>query len=199
MNALETDKASFIRNICEDPFKDTPRLICADWLEEFGNDFERNTKVDRIRDCLRSPTSSYMRSSLKSNYQEIINRGFVSIIRTNIDYFMKHAVCIFTDHPVTEVYLFDTRPRFVSGRSYENGKPYIFHDDCGFHQVVSQEFGSIPAKIMELMPDPELTYFGFHRRVFETEAEALKALSRACVDYGRNLAGLPKLDWSKEI
>ncbi len=46
MTALETDRRSFLRAICENPADDVVRLVYADWLEENG---ERSLHAEMIR------------------------------------------------------------------------------------------------------------------------------------------------------
>ena len=52
-----TERAAFIRKICEDPFNDALRLIYADWLEEQGEEMEAVTGRNRRIVLLYSPFS----------------------------------------------------------------------------------------------------------------------------------------------
>ncbi|WP_246539703.1 TIGR02996 domain-containing protein [Telmatocola sphagniphila] len=187
-----SDRAAFLRRICETPFDDTPRLIYGDWLEEIGEVRE----AEFIREQIVRPS---MIISLATDIDEITGerffeydqcRGFFESLECSCSNFMEHAEELFSEHPLTRVKLTDKRP-FSDQRGptwLNRGHPLI--------QGFQPSENVIETEIFDL-----LTGFKRHRgpisRFIDSES-ALEALSRACVDYGRELAGLPKMVWPVE-
>jgi hypothetical protein len=100
-------------------------------------------------------------------------RGFVESVEFTTADFLAHAARLFAAHPITRVTLTDRRP-----------------DDLGYGWgwwLDTGEHDEVPEVAECFQADPE----GM-RLVYPTEADALKALSLACVHYGRQLAGLPE-------
>lgn len=111
------------------------------------------------------------------------SRGFVSSITLAAAAFMQHAEAIFRAQPVTGVALSDKNPGHNQGDYH-----WIAPDSCWATNEGNRSF-VLPFEIMKChLPGGPYTA---HR--FQTDAAARTALSRACVSYGRKLAGLPSL------
>lgn len=101
-------------------------------------------------------------------------RGFIVCVRTDLATFQANAKQLFSGHPITAVHLPDVVPYYdsdlssftfrVSGLPYRHTiyKPYVLH------------------QLLELST------------TYSSAQQALNALSRACVRYGRQQASLPK-------
>lgn len=114
-------------------------------------------------------------------------RGFVSELRLPAAVFVRHAAEIFRIHPVVGVTLTDRRP---SDRS----EPPLWGWYWG------AVFGSpgdmpydLPAAVARKLTGSVLFQSASAWRFYDTEADAMTALSRACVAYAREQAGLPPL------
>lgn len=92
---------------------------------------------------------------------------------------------LFAEHPITNVVLTCRKPSLVDGE-------YVLASErVPSHHTDLNPSQRIPSEIFDLMPDiGKRQYWQF----YSTEADAMAALSRACVAYGRALAGLPPLD-----
>jgi uncharacterized protein (TIGR02996 family) len=104
------------------------------------------------------------------------DRGFVSAVTITHDDFLKHAEALFRAHPITEVRLSDRRPEQVER------KPG-FAQYCWLNDWARPVAATVNRDLWRLMPG------GW----YWTDDAAHAALSRACVAYGRGLAGLPAL------
>jgi hypothetical protein len=114
-----------------------------------------------------------------------VHRGFVSSIRLTPEQFEQHAAELFSTHPITEVVLRDKEPYFNDGYDDdEASEGYTW-----FHYRNDDE-DSIPPEIFRELDG--YTSGGINCRNYPTREAALAALSRACVRYGRRLAGLPE-------
>ena len=209
--ATTTDCEAFIRRICEEPFEDTHRLVFADWLDENGGEgwayLIRNQ--DRPIDCPLgfSADVSFYRKGIdgsctvklqegKSGLEYTIDRGFVSAITAWSPHdFVANAKKLFADHPVTSVTLADRDPHRDGPRTFEwfthpnittpvsppSAVPVEFRHFFTGHRIRNNRYAS------------NRTARGVRRFAYPTEVAAVDALSRAAVDYGRWLAGLPRL------
>lgn len=202
--------ADFLWAILEDPFDDTPRLVYADWLEEYGGDplraeFIRAQCSAALRcscayvsvafgqgiacpECSRRPEArrheydlwlegrAYWGARLPSVLWGATNepswwcRGFVFRARCSSGDLLRHAETLFRSQPITEVELTDASMLRELARGH-----------WGWSLL------RLPVVLRERMPV----------RWFDYPGVASAALSRACVSYGRDLAGLPPLKESK--
>lgn len=133
-------------------------------------------------------------------------RGFVERIALPLGAFLNHAKAIFRTHPVVSVRLtcraprqdgpktwhWYTHPRY-NRRGMDRSRPVrpststnlILYDFVSFltsHRNKNTFTG----------------HAGYHNFNYATAELAYDDLSRACVGYGRWLAGLPKMDWGQE-
>lgn len=115
------------------------------------------------------------------------SRGFVSHVTLTRAEFMEHAAEIFARHPITSVRLSDCEPWNRHGEG-----------QCGWwHPDTSATPDGIPTPIHNRLTGYESTVAITAVdlwRWYPTAEAAHAALSRACVDYGRDLVGLPPIE-----
>ena len=95
---------------------------------------------------------------------------------------------LFQGHPIVDVKLVNKKPTRES--------PLLFEPDYYFQSSSSSNDNQperIPDEIFAFMSEASWRF----NRYFKSEASANAALSRACVAYGRQLAGLPALEVTK--
>ena len=112
-------------------------------------------------------------------------RGFISSIRMTCDEFMRHAGDLFRRHPITEVTLADKIPQQLPDDT--TGR-YSWHVTDFFR---SYFYSYVPVDLFVLI-GMRHGDFEVCTPSFRTSQEAADALCRACVDYGRKLANLPR-------
>ncbi len=120
-------------------------------------------------------------------------RGFVSAIELPAADFLAHAAAIFAAHPVTAVALTGKvpSPRHI-------GAPPA-NEEWGWCMVETESAPEpwpvpyfVPAVLRGHWPAGRL--WAKYWVVFDSETEAVVALSAACVNYARSLVGLPPLN-----
>jgi len=186
---------ALLRGVLLRPDDDTARLVYADWLQENGDEkraeFIRDTRanwfhVNNLWGELGAsiPTAKiagygrndgtglpYWTFNLPRLWGMVIYaRGFVSEIHLPLAAFMEHAKALFSAHPIERVSLVDWH-RFLRGTA----APELWWANAGAYPG-----------IQDALPDvicPAEEYSGAQK--------ALDALSDQCIDYGRELAGLP--------
>jgi uncharacterized protein (TIGR02996 family) len=212
MTTTTSEGDSLLRGILEEPHDDGLRLIYADWLEEFG---ERADLADFIRQWVYY-ASGRVRSNaalpvLSGDIRQHLGDGFCRVffdgktqwrVRTSHDFqhwrgfvnrvqmpqgaFLEHAAAIFSSQPVAEVVLTDVLPSPFSGtlaalsnKIHLRTPPYhrsiLASDDL--RDVLRVAMGSIYGG---RGADPDTLLF-------------FRAISDACVAYGRAAAGLPPM------
>ncbi len=119
-------------------------------------------------------------------------RGFLSAVRCDLASWLEHGRQLVASQPVERVELSDKRPLGYEGRlAHFWGWPWIA--DEAYRAAVSRtyrvpELGyAIPEILWRLLPDHG------RRAGWGTEAEALSALSTACLNLFRPECGLPLL------
>ena len=145
---------------------------------------------------------------ISHEYGPTVTRGFISSVSLTCEAFvggpcqacdlLRRDICprcngtgriegvareLFSTMPITEVRLVGKRPGTLRGLGGFFWEPGISFNDP---RQVPFDFG----KAAGWKP---YFYGGLMIYRFDTEADANAALSRACVDYGRNLVGLPPL------
>jgi uncharacterized protein (TIGR02996 family) len=117
-------------------------------------------------------------------------RGFVGSLSLTLADFMTHAGAIFAAAPVEEVAITDRHPGH-DARGYQG---WWGTDDL----VVGGD--NIPLRLHAFLPPSPFWQRGHEDKWawYHSEAEAIAALSLACVAYGRDKAGLPTLS-TKEV
>lgn len=121
------------------------------------------------------------------DYRE--DRGFVSGLRCTLADFMTHAGAIFAAAPVEEVTITDRHP----GHDTRGYQGWWGTDDL----VVGGD--NIPLRLHAfLLPSPFWQRGNEDRWTwYRSEAEAIAALSLACIAYARDKAGLPVLPYKE--
>jgi hypothetical protein len=212
-----TDGQRLLRRILECPEDDAPRLVLSDWLEENGEE-ERAKEIryfvanplfviasplgtNGIMVALRGfiaevrltceqfcggpcpgcvgqnltpvPDRPWFECPLCNNNGRTISTGRIEGVAREL----------FERHPITRVVLVDKRPGLTSAPSWTWGATRYQTQEVRFRDEVK-----LPNEIFDLIPaNPGLLV----TRTFTSEADALDALSAACVAWGRKLAGLP--------
>jgi uncharacterized protein (TIGR02996 family) len=112
-----------------------------------------------------------------------VRRGFVDSLSLPLRSFTAHAAAIFREHPVRSVRLTDRNPVptpvFECGHADDMTPVYARRDDPPYRWLFSTR--NAVGHPESLLTD------------FPTEDAARQALSVACVNFGRRLAGLPEL------
>jgi uncharacterized protein (TIGR02996 family) len=232
------DDSPFLHAIREAPFDDGPRLVWADWLDEWGEcaraEFirlqcelaaldaeppsgrgESGVKFCRRVELRRRERELIPRAwwawccpdflkgrqwSVCRDQSEIavyaaagppeveltflIRRGLVEAVTLTCRQFLDVAAALFRAAPVTEVRLSDREPYHAFGRFnwYDSGRPPTARSVYPASDLPSQLFDRLPGGKSEA-----------HRRHYDAAADALSALSAACVALGRARADLPAL------
>lgn len=205
-----TERERYLRSICERPADDLPRLAFADWLDENGEaNFaeyirleiklavltrkrEKPDPTDAARVMELVSTLDYSDDFL--DYAES-RRGFVYKAVFTQNEFLRHARRLFGTHPITSVSLRDRFPIASIGTSHSwTWTLDVETPPLGSRERRSQlENSAIHPLIVEAA-----TRAGIGLLVtFPTASAASKALSRACVAWGRERAGLPPLERKK--
>ena len=186
------DGEALLRAVLEAPFDDGPRLVYADWLEEHG-EAERAAAIregcrTRIGGLANPRSAPVLPPPVLLAYQD---RGFIEAIMIPQAAFLRHAEAMFRSLPIAGVRLTDRAPH----------RPR----DCyawflGRGRVAGPFPAAELAKELFFLLPPGLTRRDTNRRqaynlfaLYDSEDAARQALSRACVAYGRKLAGLPPL------
>jgi uncharacterized protein (TIGR02996 family) len=122
----------------------------------------------------------------------VFERGFVQSITITLGGFIYHAPAVFAATPITAVHLSDRIPQEGAfGLWSWIGVESAIPTDPNFTVACCSRPSMIPDTLWEHLPGI-IPYGDFN--------VALKALSRACVEYGRSLVRpeLPRLEWPKE-
>jgi uncharacterized protein (TIGR02996 family) len=212
-----TDHDALLRAVLESPADDAPRLVYADWLDEHG----QSERAEFIRlQCARTaadptdlgwegreleliqtrfidfaeplPTLFGPRAAWMTPFQKnppwAYDRGFVASVAVPCADFLRLAGPIFGALPVTAVRLRDREPFEGSSRSfswYRDGSPPPGGRE--FHPA-----SNLPGPLWDALGGHVQETEG-RGKWYETRTAAEAAASRACVDYGRRLAGLSEL------
>ena len=204
-----SDEQALLRAVLETPFDDAPRLVYADWLDEHAQperaafirlqcEHARLMKVHpRSSESLEwkaqceaildgpSPASVPFRKLWADPIDPqwgdryFFRRGFVSQVSVTAGRLVRLAGRLFAEHPITRVHLSDKRPNEAGGPGWAW---------CWGAAYLQNSPDVIPDPIWELLWREFPPGFGVE---YGSEEEALDALSRAYVRYGRQLAGLP--------
>ncbi len=173
-----SDEQAMLRTVLEYPFDDTVRLIFADWLEENG----QHVKAECLREQIGCPSIDrsihhieYMTAIYRTRSRNELITGLPHRIELNTADFLTHAKAIFSRWPIVEVGL---RDYYRAEIAYLD-RPVIFGRHYPNWHRLPDFIKRIPTR-------------------FETGRHAVEHISRACVDYGRSLAGLRPIDWQTE-
>ncbi len=190
METLET----WTRAICREPFNTQLKLVFCDWLDE--NDHQHRAEVTRQQ--VNSPMSIAIWASkvfqIKFYGAEMPVKdatvfrehdGFVSSVALTLTDFMTHAEYLFTHFPITKIIISDKQcSQFF--------KPF-----CWFKSISIQGIHSINDVIYDKLKKYHKISLSIFK-IYKTEELARLDLSQACVNYGRELVGLPELTFESE-
>lgn len=208
-----SEQEVLLRAILFDPADDAPRLIYADWLDDHDQStrahfirvsiaiHRKEPGVDEFDRALRFAglnldDMSWAGAALDRGWHEggLSNaewdRAFISAINCPIATFLKRAKSIFQTQPILNVFITDRRP------DQERGFWGWTTGSANNHLGTP---GDVPTNLLApCLMDPYLRAsqqapFSPNGAFFASPEFALAALSDACVDYGRRLAGLPEL------
>lgn len=207
---MHTDN-DFLQAILENPKEDSLRLIYADWLEENGQSIKaewlRKSMSPERKDVELGPTDSlYYKDtpiigtcrlikgdSAKINGQRIIRNGFVQRIELPVETFMEAAAQLFSEYPIEYVNLCDLNfdPDLYSPAGYAE---VVGVNDDGY---CGRWTNRLPFELFKLLSDFEREERGSHyfypSKLYHCSGNAMVDVSKTCVDYGRNKAGLTPL------
>jgi len=193
-----SEEAAFIRAICEQPADDTLRLVFADWLDEH----DQSDRAEFIRlqcwhahnwpthalltgcRCRSCKTLRRVRTLLDrhgATWAGVVHgpcvfihwyRGFIETIHIRACHFASHPrlVAMFGAHPITVVRLADVIYPLAVRLWCHHWVPL---EDDQFSETLRAAILNLP--------------------LFESEADAVAASSRLCVDYARQVAGFAPL------
>jgi uncharacterized protein (TIGR02996 family) len=187
-----SDREALLRAILEAPDDDAPRLVYADWLQESGWDWE----AIHLRYAVANPEGVWCRLPLAllrglrpparmpewtrtAQGQGEIGRGFVCSVEVEPAHFLEIAADLFAFQPVTRVRLTGAYPRRIFWAGTWGWNAGTAHSYLQSHLLPGVLYDSLDLTTGARWPSVE---------------EAERQLSRACVRYGRRLAGLSPLD-----
>lgn len=204
-------EAALLLAVLERPDDDAPRLVLADWWEEFGGEGER-LRAEFVRVQLRmaaDPTLAAREAEILSTASQpggfnavfpgwvgewFWDRGFVREVRLRLaDFTEANARAMFSAHPVTKVVLTDRtpepngddRPGWLNWDRLRQDNPALVTLGC------TERAAYLPDHLWRLLPSPEFRNdYWAHYRPADL---AVPALNTACVTWARSLVGLPPL------
>lgn len=198
-----TVEAALLQDVLAEPYEDAPRLILADWLEDNGNAgraaFIRYMMRQRL-ERMEVPNGQSFRFDTVTgeswadglNFRRGYRRGFVERIELSLAEFERHAKELFAAHPITEVGLSDRAPNIYTDEGRDAGL-FAFESATPADLLDQPLPGYVPQPLWNLLRLSRNEGARGSRVYFATRGDAASSLSRACVAYGRELAGLPAL------
>jgi uncharacterized protein (TIGR02996 family) len=188
-DAGDPDRAEFIRLQCEQPAAVRERCYCRDSFDPTA--CARCRRVARLlrrqQELLAHRAARDWTPSALRPFSVAFRRGFVESVTLTADNFLEHASALFAGAPLLEVVLVDRSPiprpdldawLWLAGESW-HWPPHRLREPAA-HQV--------PLPLYQRLRGPH----GW-TNYFPTREGARAALSRACVVWGRERAGLPTL------
>lgn len=182
----------FLPAILRAPEDDLPRLVAADAIEEAGDvEWAELIRAEVARKLLhRSAWDRLMRRTIPIHSCVVTtDRGFAYEIKCGMDDWMKHGETICRHHPITQVTIDDRIP----WREIHYLEDRVWWAESLYPMQASFAADLIPDEIISIMREfcgPQ-QWWDFVRHANLDEAN--KALSRACLLYGRRKAGIPDL------
>ena len=204
------------RAVVLDPVSDAPRLSLATWLRDHGHPVGEYM-LERLSGTVREHMSMFRMSrgyellevsgsrdmQSLADYQDLrftMRMGLYFKVEIDQETFLKYAVELFQNYPITEVVL-----------TYPRGRPTKIEGLAGVlaygvNDYFSGEWDHWPS--LDLRIAQHLAGYDVTRHKLDLESDAWmrgysdpkrahRALSDACVWYGRAAAGLPPMRLSK--
>lgn len=191
----DTERALY-RAIIESPFDDAPRLVYADWQDEYGDpNFAEFIRL-QIAEHRKSPARAFITAresellAVPGNagwypvrpIKMLVVRGFPSVCEKVTTAGWYDAALLCGVHPVTKIDLSDRSPEPI-----ENGQLYRWnYASQTFHESV------INGQILKEMG----RYIGVTKSIplaFGTVDQAFEILSFGVINWGRAQHGLPRI------
>jgi uncharacterized protein (TIGR02996 family) len=215
LSSIDATRAAFLADICAHPDDDGVRLIYADWLEEHGQPeraefirvqiavtnfqqgHERFRELEKrqavlFRDyqeqwqeeelCGLHPTLGHGEDEWTCWYTHgVLYRGFLERLTCTWQELEQHVVCLFGQQPIQVVRLSDKKPL-----AYQTMRPgeQVWAWAQSTFAGIGAPAGLVPA-VFALLEGYSPRDLHLHFRDYVSRGEALAALSRACVAYGR--------------
>lgn len=199
---MTTDIDAIMRAILEEPHDNLHRLAYADLLEEHGlDDYAEFIRLqiekalqsyhyklpERVVEACKDREATLARELCQCGVfdspvvvRRTWSRGFVCGIDLSLQAFMAHAREFFLWQPITEVHLTDRKPFHEPDDDYS-----WWYEVCD--DISDEDQSDLPSELFVCFGVDEWYI------AFSTFADAMQALSTACVRYGRQQAGLPEL------
>jgi uncharacterized protein (TIGR02996 family) len=122
----------------------------------------------------------------------LVRYGFVSAIACGRSWFFAQAKTLFLSHPITDVRLRGVWPDYFARPLSAGHVPTDWRSWVrGTCRTVPHASHKLPREWFDLLPGPERRAYDAAWKHFETAYDAYRALSGACVAWGRGQAGLP--------
>ncbi|HVK14772.1 MAG TPA: TIGR02996 domain-containing protein [Gemmataceae bacterium] len=183
-----SDRDALVRAILEAPDDDAPRLIFADWLEENG----WQPEAVQLRFAVANREGVWWRlatAMLQASYPPSgvpvwtpylvgrgeVSRGFVRSVELEVTDFLEAAADLFALQPIGQVRLTGARPERIFWAGAWGWERSAGRRPAPSHVLPKPLYDSLDLTTGARWPSVEA---------------AEEQLSRACVRYGRRLAGL---------
>jgi len=167
---MDPTQRAILNTIHANPDDDLPRLVFADWLEEFGTK-EDQQRACSIRDMIQVkdlPLGWVWIKHKKILIDALYHRGFVHTIRCTMAQWEQHGPSICDQHPVERVVITDKEPLATSDRGF-------------LWMFTSYGLGNdAPPVLPNKLVDPAV-----YQLFFDTLDEAKDWLSLRCIETAR--------------
>ncbi len=166
------------------------------WLPNLRNNYHWVMGGGATAVCSRSATSP-------ANWWEVcraeFRRGFVeSITCSKLAVFLEYAPLWFAEQPVLKVGLTDRMPDLIGGpqRCWVLKRPELVRTPAQLPLAIFLELKGGRKEEAGLEWQEQHGYYNDEWVIYQDAARAIKALSAACVNYGRSLVNLSPVDWA---
>ena len=206
---ISADEAALLRAVCLDPWDDLPRLVIADWYEGNGE----GLRADLIRaDCEHTgnpsePAELRLKAAYRLFHQAA---GVWPGVRTLGPLAgLVDGTC--RGWPIAGMFggwadflaaadagLWARAPVVWAGYPPGSPGPYLQGVAWGWHRRPDQGRGYVTPRVYERLAgsrEPAPVLVSADRVWYASGRAGVEALSRAMVDEGRSVAGLPPLAW----
>ncbi|WP_029630389.1 TIGR02996 domain-containing protein [Zavarzinella formosa] len=194
MNSVQR---ALINTICLEPFATAPRLAYADWLSASGKP-EEASAVRTVPEPVDFPAVFRLRQAwtigeaglgwgAESQAEVLMRGGLVEFFAGPCSEFMSRATPLFARHPVIGVILTDKWPCPDAAKTGLSG----FWKTGDLPRRNGPD--DIPTSLWNLLRADRVFPGHGDWKFWTTSGGARRALSDACVDWARSLAGFPSL------
>ncbi|QVL32717.1 TIGR02996 domain-containing protein [Telmatocola sphagniphila] len=194
----EPYRAEFIRqmisndlNWSEKPTRQTSRIyldsLIRTLFQQKKSAFSRDLADIYYSNQLKIKSRVFVGTSSRSP-SLLFDNGLVSEMRSTTTIFNKYAQSVFENEPITRVVITDKQPAVRS----DGTSIWTYHPEFG------DCIKFLPQYLWLFIEDEYAVHQsrGYYYREYPTKNKAIESLSRACVQFGRKLVGLPRLGWT---